>query len=445
MRIHFIAIGGAIMHNLAIALHKQGHFVTGSDDEIFDPARSKLDRYGLLPEAVGWYPERINNDLDIIILGMHARPGNPELTTAEELGLKIYSFPQFMYEQTRSKKRIVIGGSHGKTTTTAMIMHVLRYAGVPHDYLVGSSLPGYETMVDFSNDSKIAVFEGDEYLTSPLDPRPKFHLYHPHIALVTGVAWDHMNVFPSWENYMEQFKLFAEMVEEGGSFIYYQDDPVLQDISGKLRKDIESVGYGTFNAKVREGQTYLRVNRQEFAVPVFGRHNLQNMAGAWEVCKRLSIKEQDFVGAMQSFTGAGMRLEKIYADEKKMVFRDFAHAPSKVRATVTAVREQYPGKYLIACLELHTFSSLNKAFLPQYAGALDKADVSVVFYNPDVVRHKKLPEISKDDIINAFARHDLLVFTSVDELTLWLEHNAAQPGVLLMMSSGNFGGIDLQS
>ena len=445
MRIHFIAIGGAVMHNLAIALHKQGHTVTGSDDEIFDPAKSNLEKYSLLPSDIGWHPDRIDNELDIIILGMHARPGNPELTKANGLGITIYSFPEFMYEQTKNKKRVVIGGSHGKTTTTAMIMHVLKYRGIPHDYLVGSSLPGYETMVDFSEESDIAIFEGDEYLTSPMDPRPKFHLYKPHIAMVTGVAWDHMNVFPSWEIYKEQFSLFAGMLEEGGSFIYFDEDPVLEDISGNLREDIEGVPYGTWSAEIRNGETYLKVGNESIAIPIFGKHNLQNLAGAWEVCSRLDIDIKDFIEAMLTFTGAGKRLEKVYSDDNRTVYRDFAHAPSKVRATVRAVREQYPEQTFFACLELHTFSSLNKEFLPQYSGAMDLADEAIVFFNPEVVKHKKLPQINKEDILEAFQRKDLKVFSDTKVLQEWYDGLSQKEGVVLMMSSGAFGWICLTS
>lgn len=431
------------MHNLAIALHKQGNVVSGSDDEIFDPARSNLEKYGLLPREEGWNPDRISNDLDLIILGMHARKDNPELKRAEELGVKIYSFPEFMYEKSKDKKRIVVGGSHGKTTTTAMIMHVLNIAGIPHDYLVGSSLQGYETMVGFSEKSEVAVFEGDEYLTSPIDPRPKFHLYKPHLALVTGVAWDHMNVFPTWENYKEQFSVFAEMIEQGGSFIYFQDDPVLMGIARDLRSDVEDVPYRELSFEVEEGQTYILDNQDRIRVPVFGKHNLQNMSGSWEVCKRLGIKKRTFLEAMKSFTGAGKRLEKIFSDEQRIVFRDFAHAPSKVAATVRAVKEQYPGKKLYACLELHTFSSLNKEFLPQYAGTMDNSDEAVVFFNPDVVRHKKLPEITHQDILKSFEKEGLIVYSDFEDLQSWYDQSCSKEGVLLMMSSGNFGGVRL--
>jgi len=432
------------MHNLAIALHKQGNEVTGSDDEIFDPARSNLDKYGLLPLEEGWDVGRISPELDMIILGMHARPENPELRKARELGIKIYSFPEFMYEQTKNKKRIVIGGSHGKTTTTAMIMHVLKNLDIPHDYLVGSSLDGYETMVAFSADSEIAVFEGDEYLTSPLDLRPKFHLYHPHLALVTGVAWDHMNVFPTWDFYKEQFRIFADQVKEGGSFIYFEEDEVLEEISGNLREDIEAVPYNILRAEIRKGQTYLYLGDEKVPIPVFGKHNLQNMAGAWEICKRLDISESSFIEAMKSFKGAGKRLELLFSDDKKIVFRDFAHAPSKVKATVEAVREQYPDKQLYACLELHTFSSLNRDFLPQYSGAMDMADEAVVFFNPDVVKHKKLPEITNQDILEAFEREDLIAFSDATELENWYQKASQKDGIFLMMSSGNFGGLRLE-
>ena len=441
MKIHFIAIGGAIMHNLAIALHKQGHTISGSDDEIFDPARSNLNKYGLLPDEEGWNDKIITSDLDIIILGMHARADTPELIKARERGVKIYSFPEFMFEQTRNKKRIVIGGSHGKTTTTAMIMHVLKSLAIPHDYLVGSSLEGYETMVDFSPESKIAVFEGDEYLTSPLDLRPKFHLYHPHIAMVTGVAWDHMNVFPTWEGYKDQFRIFATMVEGEGSFIYYKGDEVLSEISANLREDIEAVPYEAIEAEIRNGQTYLIEEDKTFAIPVFGKHNLQNMAGAWEICKRLDISKSHFIEAMQSFKGTGKRLEVLSSNDQRIVYRDFAHAPSKVKATVEAVKEQYPDKKLYACLELHTFSSLNKEFLPQYSGAMDKADEAVVFFNPDVVKHKKLPEICTLDILQSFERDDLKVYSDTKDLQEWYDGLIQKEGIVLMMSSGVFGGL----
>ena len=444
MRIHFIAIGGAVMHNLAIALHKQGHMVSGSDDEIFDPARTNLDKYGLLPLCEGWNPEKIEDDIDLIILGMHARKDNPELAKAKEKGIRILSFPEFMYEQSRNKTRVVVGGSHGKTTTTAMIMHALRDNGIPHDYLVGSSLEGYETMVGFSDHSDLAVFEGDEYLTSPLDPRPKFHLYEPHIALLTGVAWDHMNVFPTWENYKEQFEIFAGMIQKGGSYIYFDEDPVLKDITYQL-EDIDIVPYSKLPSRVINGKTFVINEGDKIPVPVFGSHNLQNMAGAMEVCNRLGISKSLFLESMKTFRGAGKRLELINRpDNEAMVFRDFAHAPSKVGATILAVREQYPGKTLFACLELHTFSSLNKKFLPQYAGTMDQADEAVVFYNPEVVKHKKLPEIFPADIRNGFRRIDLIVYSDLNDLEEWYINAINQKGIVLMMSSGNFGGLDLQ-
>lgn len=445
MRIHFIAIGGAVMHNLAIALHKQGHLVSGSDDEIFDPANSNLARYGLLPESTGWFPEIIKENIDIVILGMHARADNPELLRAGQLGLRIYSFPEFMYQQTRGKTRVVIGGSHGKTTITAMIMHVLSHAGIAHDYLVGSSLPGYETMVSFSPDSRIAVFEGDEYLTSPLDPRPKFHLYKPHIALLSGIAWDHMNVFPTWEIYKEQFRIFASMISEGGSFIYFGEDEVLKDIASKLRTDIELIPYAEVNSSVKDGETFLLNGKQSVGISVFGRHNLQNIAGAWEVCRKLGVAKEVFLDAIKSFNGAGKRLEKVYSDDKRSVYRDFAHAPSKVRATVTAVKEQFPDNKLYACLELHTFSSLNKDFLPQYGGSLDHADEAVVFFDPGVVKHKKLPEIRNEDIFKAFKREDLLIFSDVKDLQNWYEEVTRKDGIVLMMSSGAFEGLRLEA
>lgn len=432
------------MHNMALALHKKGYVVSGSDDEIFDPSRTRLEKAGLLPEKYGWYPEKITNDLDAVILGMHAREDNTELLEAQKLGIKIYSYPEFLFEQTKDKTRVVIGGSHGKTTITSMIMHVLKANNIAFDYMVGAQIDGFETMVSLQEDTKIAVFEGDEYLSSPIDRRPKFHLYHAHIAIINGIAWDHINVFPTYEMYKEQFKIFIDLVEPGGALYYNNTDSETQSlVTDNLRSDIEVKSYEEIPNEIRDGICYLKLDNSEIKLEIFGNHNIQNLAGAKKVCNKLGIDDGSFYKSISEFTGSQKRLQKLYEDESKVVFLDFAHAPSKVQATVDAVRKQYPEHVLTACLELHTYSSLNKQFIGDYRSTLDLPDDAIVFYNPDVVKHKKLPEIVPEEISNAFERNDLTVVTSRNELLSTLEtkqQNKKQ--VYLYMSSGNFGGID---
>ncbi len=442
-KIHFIAIGGAAMHNLALAVaSKDGYKVTGSDDEIFDPARTHLADAGLLPREIGWHPERITPDLDAVILGMHAREDNPELQKAQQLGLKIYSFPEYLYEQTRNKKRIVVGGSHGKTTTTAMILYVLRKLGIEADYMVGAQIEGFERMVRLSDTAEVAVFEGDEYLTSPLDPRSKFHLYHPHIAILTGIAWDHINVFPTFPQYVDTFRRFADLIEPDGHLIYYNGDDNLRDIAAHSRPDITKHPY-------------------EALVPdrplgIFGQHNLQNMHAAMLACQEIGVSREDFMSAIADFSGASNRLEKI-AEKRNangrleaIAYKDFAHSPSKLRATVSAVREQYPAMYLVAAMELHTFSSLMADFLPQYQGCMAKANKAFVYFNPKVVEHKRLTPITAEEVTEAFASPNIRVFTDSNALQQALREAAAdtaaagQPLALLLMSSGTFDGINIK-
>jgi len=444
MNIHFIAIGGAAMHNLAIALHKKGHKVTGSDDEIFEPSRGRLAKYGLLPADAGWNPGKITDSLDYVILGMHAKSDNPELNEAEKRGLKILSFPEFIYEQTRNKTRIVIGGSHGKTTITSMIMHVLNHLNYDFDYLVGSQITGFETMVDFNPGSEYAIIEGDEYLASPLDPRPKFHLYHPDIAVISGIAWDHINVFPTFENYVEQFHKFAALLPDGGTLIYYQGDEELKKIARSLPETVVKQPYPGFRAVTRDNQTIVKYEGKEYPLKIFGSHNLQNLEAAHLVCRSIGIATADFFNAIISFRGAARRLEMIVDRPGLTVFNDFAHSPSKLKATIEAVKEQYPGRKLIACMELHTFSSLRKEFLQEYSGAMDKADVPVVIFNPENLKHKKLAPLDAEEVKRAFGRNDMLVVTACEQLESFLEQTVQQENdaVLLMMSSGNFFGID---
>ncbi len=442
--VHFIAIGGAAMHSLAIALSKSRSYkVTGSDDEIFEPSRSRLENYDLLPEEFGWFPEKINSKIDAVVVGMHAREDNPELIKAKELGLRIYSFPEYLYENTRGKTRVVVGGSHGKTTTTAMILFVLNKLNIDVDYMVGAQIEGFENMVKLSYDAKIVVFEGDEYLTSPLDKRPKFHLYKPHIAVLTGIAWDHINVFPTFEIYVEQFQKFANLIEHQGRLIYYAADENLQEIAGKVRQDIVTFGYNTPKYEVRDGVTYLKTSFGEIALKIFGEHNLQNMEAARLVCRQLSIQDRRFYEAIAEFSGATNRLQKICETTTSIAFKDFAHSPSKLRATVQAVRKQYPDKKLIACMELHTFSSLTEDFLPQYADCMKEADTAYVYYNPEVLKHKKLKEITKEGVKEAFGGNNLTVFTDSAELQKQLQQLNMNNTALLFMTSGNFSGVNL--
>jgi len=443
-RVHFIAIGGAAMHNLAIAISKKDNFlVTGSDDEIFEPSRSRLKENGLLPDKMGWFPDRIHKGLQAVILGMHATEDNPELIRAKELGLKIYSFPEYLYQQTRSKTRIVIGGSHGKTTTTAMILFVLKQMKIDTDYMVGAQIEGFDNMVKLSYESRIAVFEGDEYLTSPLDRRPKFHLYKPHIAVLTGIAWDHINVFPTFENYVEQFRIFTELMEVQGRLIYFDGDKNLNEIAQHLRRDIVPFPYNTPEYEVRDGITYLITKYGDISLKVFGEHNLQNMNAARLACKQIGVTDEQFYSVISEFPGASNRLQKIAETNNSVAYKDFAHSPSKLRATVKAVKHQYPDRKLIACMELHTFSSLTEEFLPQYAGCMEEADVAFVYYNPEVIQHKHLKDIQPEHVKKAFGGSNLTVFTDSEALQQKLRELNYDNTALLLMTSGNFSGVDL--
>jgi UDP-N-acetylmuramate: L-alanyl-gamma-D-glutamyl-meso-diaminopimelate ligase len=443
MRIHFIAIGGAVMHNLAIALHKKGYTITGSDDEIFEPSLSRLSKHNLLPQKWGWDPSLVTPGIDAIILGMHARGDNPELIRARELNLKIYSFPEYLYEQTKNKTRIVIAGSHGKTTVTSMIMHALRENGQQFDYMVGSVLEGFDTMVELNDNNKIAIFEGDEYLTSPIDLRPKFHLYKPHISLITGIAWDHMNVFPTFEYYLEQFDIFASMTS--GSLVYFGGDAFANQIAEKNKERLIIYPYNEITSCITENYSLVVHENTAVSLNIFGRHNMQNLTGAMQICKLLGVNEKDFLVSMTTFKGAARRQELLAKSRKRMVYLDFAHAPSKVSATVQAFREQFREKKLIACLELHTYSSLNTAFLPQYRASMDLADTAIVFYNPEVLKHKKLPVFSPEIVMQAFQRKDLIVLQEPALVEQKLLELSEDNSVFLIMTSGDFSGLNLKT
>jgi UDP-N-acetylmuramate: L-alanyl-gamma-D-glutamyl-meso-diaminopimelate ligase len=443
-RVHFIAIGGSAMHNLALVLHQKGFVVTGSDDEIYEPSKTRLAERGLLPKEVGWYPEKLTADIDAVILGMHARKDNPELVRAQELGLRIYSYPEYIYEQSRNKQRIVIAGSHGKTTTTSIILHVLHHFKRKFDYLVGARINGFDTMVKLSDDAPIIVIEGDEYFTSPLDRQPKFLHYHPHITLISGIAWDHINVYPEFEEYVRQFELLAEDSPKGGVLIYDETDDIVSVICKKERPDVQDIGYGTHPHEIREGRTYLlRPDGTEVPVLIFGEHNMKNLNGAKTVLEWIGVEADMFYEAIQSFQGAANRQEVIGQNAGTTVFRDFAHAPSKLEATTEAVKAQFPGRKLVACVELHTFSSLNKYFLDEYKDTFHAADVAVVYYSPKTIEHKKLTPIEPQDIIMAFNNPKLKVFTDNQELKRFLLAQNWTNTNLLLMSSGTFDGLNI--
>ena len=444
MRIHFIAIGGSAMHNLAIALHNKGEQVTGSDDEIFDPSRSRLAAKGLLPEHYGWFEDKISSDIDAVILGMHAKLDNIELLRAKELGLTIYSYPEFLYEQSKNKTRVVIGGSHGKTTITSMILHVMHYHDKEVDYMVGAQLEGFDTMVHLTKENDFIVLEGDEYLSSAIDRRPKFHLYKPNIALLSGIAWDHINVFPTFENYVEQFRIFLSQITHGGAIVYNQEDIEVKQVVEATQNQIKKYPYQTPRYSVENGDTLLDTQDGAMPIEVFGKHNLNNLEGARWICQLMGVQQEDFYQAIATFKGASKRLEKIAQGPTSIAYKDFAHSPSKVSATTQALKNQYPGRSLLACLELHTYSSLNPEFLSEYKGALDGADKAVVFYSPKAVKIKKLEAVSSAQILNAFQREDLLVFTDPTAFQDYLFAQDFNNTSLLLMSSGNYVGLDFE-
>jgi len=444
MRIHFIAIGGSAMHNLALALHNKGEHVTGSDDEIFDPSRSRLAAKGLLPEQYGWFEDKISSDIDAVILGMHAKQDNVELLRAKELGLTIYSYPEFLYEQSKNKTRVVIGGSHGKTTITSMILHVMHYHDVQVDYMVGAQLEGFETMVHLTKENDFIVLEGDEYLSSAIDRRPKFHLYKPNIALLSGIAWDHINVFPTFDNYVEQFRVFLSQITHGGAIVYNQEDIEVKQVVETTQNQIKKYPYKTPKYSVENGDTLLDTKDGAMPIEVFGKHNLNNLEGARWICQLMGVQQEDFYEAIATFSGASKRLEKIAQGPTSIAYKDFAHSPSKVTATTQALKNQYPERSLLACLELHTYSSLNPEFLSEYKGALDKADKAVVFYSPKAVKIKKLDTVSSAQILKAFQREDLLVFTDPLAFQDYLFAQDFSNTSLLLMSSGNYGGLDFE-
>lgn len=443
-KVHFIAIGGSAMHNLAIALHEKGYEVSGSDDAIFEPSSTRLQQRGLLPEQMGWFPEKITPELDAVILGMHAHADNPEMLRAQELGLKIYSYPEYLYEQSKDKTRVVIAGSHGKTSITSMILHVLHYHEKEVDYMVGAQLDGFDVMVKLTEENDFMVMEGDEYLSSTLDRRPKILLYQPNIALISGIAWDHINVFPTFENYVHQFELFVDSITPGGALIYNAEDPKVAKVVESSEKALKKFPYKTPEYTIEDGITYLQTEEGPIPLEVFGKHNLNNIAGARLICNQLGVMDEDFYEAIQTFKGASKRLELVNRTADYVAYKDFAHAPSKVISTTNAVKEQFDSKKLVACLELHTYSSLNPEFLKEYKGALGNADEKIVYYNPEALAIKRMAAILPEDIKKAFGDESIEVYTSSSDLRTHLETMDKTGKVFLMMSSANFGGIDLK-
>jgi len=444
MHIHFIAIGGSAMHNLAIALHEKGDQVTGSDDEIFEPSKSRLKVKGLLPEEFGWFPEKLTSDIGTVILGMHAKADNPELLKATELGLKIYSYPEYLFEHSKQKTRVVIAGSHGKTTITAMILHVMHYHEKEVDFMVGAQLEGFDTMVHLTEENDFILLEGDEYLSSALDRRPKFHLYQPNIALLSGIAWDHINVFPTFENYVEQFELFLDSMTNGSTLVYNEEDDILTQLAINAKPPTRKHAYSTPEHSIDDAVTYLETPEGKLPVDVFGKHNLQNIAGAKWICQHMGVDQDDFYEAITNFKGASKRLEKIAESNNAIVFKDYAHSPSKVLATTKAVKAQFSSKVVLACLELHTYSSLNSEFLNEYKEALNAADEAVVFYSPKALEIKQLKAITEEQIFEAFGRKDLKIFTNPEDFREFLKSKSYLDQVLLLMSSGNYGGLDFE-
>jgi UDP-N-acetylmuramate: L-alanyl-gamma-D-glutamyl-meso-diaminopimelate ligase len=443
MKVHFIAIGGSVMHQLALALKQKGYTITGSDDEVFEPAKSNLAKEGLLPPQTGWFPEKIHENLDSIILGMHAKQDNPELLKARELKLKIFSFPEYIFQESREKIRVVVGGSHGKTTTTSMIMHVLKKSGKDFDYLVGARLEGFDRSVNVTN-APVIVCEGDEYPASAIEKRPKFHFLFPHIAILTGISWDHINVFPTFDFYLEQFEIFIKMIEPGGLLIFNETDAVLSDlVQENTRTDLEYLPYGLPEHSIEQGNTLIYLENEKGKLSVFGNHNLLNLQAAFYACKKLGVNTKTFIDAISNFTGASKRLEVLSKSDDVIVFRDFAHAPSKVKATIEAVKQQYPHRKLIAVLELHTYSSLNEQFMNEYKGAMDKADEGAVFYSQHALELKRLPVLPKEKVLEGFGKQGLMVLNRRDDLEKWLNSFAYHDTNLVLMSSGNYDGADM--
>ena len=444
-KVHFIAIGGSVMHNLAITLKQLGYEVSGSDDKIYDPSRSRLEKYNLLPENLGWFPELIDKEIDFIVLGMHAKKDNPELLKALDLDCKIYSYPELIFEFSKSKTRITIGGSHGKTTVSSMILHVLDFYDIKVDYLLGAQIEGFENMVHITDDNEFILIEGDEYLSSAIDNSPKFHKYNSNIAVITGIAWDHINVFPSFENYISQFEKFIETITDGGVLVFNELDELVLDIVNKSEKTIRKIGYGKPNFEIVDGVTYVKTSEGDVPLKVFGDHNLSNLSAAKQICALMGVFDDEFFAAIASFKGASKRLETIYRDNNKIIIKDFAHSPSKLKATIDAVKNQFSNKNIIAVYELHTYSSFNQKFIKEYLNSMSSADKKIVYYDDEVLKKRSEFKINEKIIKDSFGSDDLIVISKKSMLEQSISKINLYNTVLLMMSSGNFSSIDMLS
>ena len=444
-KVHFIAIGGSVMHNLAITLKQLSYEVSGSDDKIYDPSRSRLEKYNLLPENLGWFPELIDKKIDFIVLGMHAKKDNPELLKALDLDCKIYSYPELIFEFSKSKTRITIGGSHGKTTVSSMILHVLDFYNVKVDYLLGAQIEGFENMVHITDDNEFILIEGDEYLSSPIDNSPKFHKYNSNIAVITGIAWDHINVFPSFENYISQFEKFIETITDGGVLVFNELDKVVLDIVNKSEKTIRKIGYGKPDFEIIDGVTYVKTSEGDVPLKVFGDHNLSNLSAAKQICALMGVFDDEFFAAIASFKGASKRLETIYRDNNKIIIKDFAHSPSKLKATIDAVKNQFSNKNIIAVYELHTYSSFNQKFIKEYFNSMSSADMKLIYYDDEVLKKRGEFEINEKIIKDSFGSDDLIVISKKSVLEESILKINLHNSVLLMMSSGNFSSVDMLS
>lgn len=445
MNIHFISIGGTVMHNLAIALHKKGYSISGSDEEIFEPSRSRLEENKLLPEKEGWDPDRVHAGLDAVILGMNARKTNKELKKAQQLGIRVYSFPEYLYEHSKNKKRVVIGGSYGKTIITAMVMHVMRDQNKDFDYMISSRIQGFDTMVKLTDNAPYIILEGDEYLSSPIDRTPKFHQYNPHMTLLSGIAWDHMNVFRTFESYKKQFRKFLRIATGGGKVFYFDGDPVLGDVVDKSHWSLLKIPYSEHPYKVEDERFVLETKYGSVPLNLIGRHNMQNIMGALLICRDLGVEDHQFYSSIQTFKGAERRQQLLANGNSRAVYLDYAHAPSSVEATINAFKETFKEQKLVTCLELHTYSSLNMEYMPLYKGTLEEADQAMVYYNPGVVKHKRLPALLPDDIKKQFGKEELVVYNDATQLENDLKSLDENTCVLLLMTSGNFSGIDLNN
>ena len=442
MQLHFIAIGGSAMHSLALAMHRLGHRVTGSDDAIFDPSKTKLEQANLLPDTLGWHPEKLNNEIDVVVLGMHAKADNPELIMAQALGLKIQSYPEFLASMCKEKSTVVVAGSHGKTTITAMVLHVLNYHGVSTDFMIGAPVPAVTETLSISDENDFILLEGDEYLSSAIDSQPKFLWYKPEIALISGIAWDHVNVFPTFEDYISQFEKFIYSIVEGGVLFYNEEDKELKSLVENCSHPVKKIPYGTPEHTLDNGITYLNTSEGSLPLSVFGTHNLMNLAGARWISQLMGVDVSDFYEAIPSFTGAAKRMERLAKGKTAILFKDFAHAPSKVSASAKAVKSQFSRHKIKVCLELHTYSSLDATFIKQYKDSLTAADEAIVFYDPEALKIKNRAPIDPDAIKKAFNHSSIVVITEAKVLQKELFEQEYVNYVLVMMSSGNFGDLD---